>query len=182
MKKEYFILTLIAVAALSRLIPHAPNFTAVGAIALFSGAKLTSDWKAFLIPVAALWLSDLLINNIIYAQYYDSFMFFTGGFIYMASALVLAVAVGRLLLQTPSFIRIAGASLLSSVLFFLISNFGVWISVSSGYPASVTGLLMCYEAAIPFFRNELVATLLYSGVFFGAYYLAIKKNLILQKA
>lgn len=182
MKKEYFILTLIAVAAFSRLIPHAPNFTAVGAIALFSGAKLVSDWKAFLIPVAALWLSDLFINNIVYAQYYDSFMLFTGGFVYMASALFLGVIVGRLLLQTPSFTKVVGASLLSSILFFLISNFGVWISVSSTYPHNAAGLLMCYEAAIPFFRNELVATLMYSGVFFGAYYLAVKKNLILQKA
>ena len=182
MKKEHFILSLIAVAALSRLIPHPANFTAMGAIALFSGSKILKDWKAFLIPVAALWLSDLAINNILYAQYYESFMFFTDGFIYMASALLLAVIIGRFLLQAPSLMKFVGASLGSSVLFFLISNFGVWISVSSPYTANITGLLLCYEAAVPFFRNEFVSTLLFSGVLFGAYELAQRQNLIFARA
>ncbi len=182
MKKEHFVFSLIAIAALSRLIPHPANFTAMGAIALFGGAKLAKDWKAFLIPVAALWLSDLAINNILYAQYYDSFAFFTEGFMYMASALILAVILGRFILQSPSFLKVIGASLGSSVLFFLISNLGVWASATSPYPASIPGLLLCYETAIPFFRNEFLSTLLFSGVLFGAYELALRRNLILAKA
>ncbi len=67
---------LILLAAFSRVIPHMANFSPLGAIGLFGAAYFTRRWQAFLIPIAATWLSDLFINNVIYAQYYPSFTWF----------------------------------------------------------------------------------------------------------
>ena len=182
MSKQRFVLLLILVGALSRLIPHPANFTAVGAIALFAGAQIKSQRFAFLVPVLALWISDLLINNILYASYYDSFVFFTEGFAYMAFAMVLAVMIGEQLLSKFSVGRLFSGSLLSALLFFVITNFGVWLSATSIYPATAEGLLLCYEAAIPFFRNDALGTWVYSGVLFGLYNWVANKSVLPAKA
>ncbi|MCE2495070.1 MAG: hypothetical protein J4F31_00550 [Flavobacteriales bacterium] len=182
MSKQRFVLLLILIGALSRLIPHPANFTALGAIALFAGAKIGKQYLDFLIPVAALWLSDLLVNNILYAAYYDSFIFFTEGFMYMAISMVLSVMVGRLVLSKMTTCRLLSGTLISSVLFFVITNFGVWMATTPGYPQSFQGLMLCYEAAIPFFRNEFLGTLVYSGVFFGLYEWVFRSSLLPAKS
>ncbi len=178
MPKQRFILLLILFAALSRLIPHPPNFTAVGAIALFAGAKLTDQRLAFIIPIAALWLSDLLINNTIYASYYNGFVFLTEGFGYIAAGMILIVIIGQLMLRRMTVKRLLFGTVLASLSFFLITNFGVWSGTHSPYPANFQGLMLCYEAAIPFFRNEFAGTLLYSGVLFGLFEVAMRHRIL----
>ena len=74
------LIAIILLAALSRLIPHIPNFSPIGAISLFGAAFFKQRWKAFLIPVLSIWVSDLFINNIIYSDYYPTFTWFYNGY------------------------------------------------------------------------------------------------------
>jgi hypothetical protein len=148
----------ILVAAVLRLVPHPPNFTPIGAMALFSGAYLGKRGLAFLAPLAALLLSDVVLG------------FYSGMWVtYVAVALI--VLIGRLALSRVSVVRVGVAAVASSVLFFLVSNFGVW-ALSGMYPHDLAGLAACYVAAIPFFQNTLAGDLFYSGLLFGGFALA----------
>lgn len=85
----FVVITLIGLAALSRLLPHPPNFTAVGAMALFGAAYLSPRWLGFAVPFAALWMSDLIINNVVYAAYFDQFVWFYNPSNYIGFGLVM---------------------------------------------------------------------------------------------
>jgi hypothetical protein len=168
-KTAFYIVTgFILFAALSRLLPHAYNFTPLGAIALFGAAYFPKKKWAFIIPLLALWLSDLVLNNMMYASYYDGFTFFTSGFLYIYGAFALIVILGVYLFRKISFSRVLGGALGGSVIFFIVSNFGVWLT-GSLYPMTLEGLLMCYGAAIPFFHYTIAGNLLYCGALFGGY-------------
>jgi Family of unknown function (DUF6580) len=157
---------LIVLAALSRLLPHPPNFAPIAGMGLFGAAYFSKKYYAFLIPFAAYWISDMLLNNIVYTQYYDGFQWMGSLWVYASFALI--VALGFVLLRKVSAERLIGASLGSSVLFFLITNFGAWIS-STIYAKSFSGLMACYVAGIPFFWNTLAGDLFYVTVLFGVY-------------
>jgi hypothetical protein len=156
------LLAAILAAAALRLVPHPPNFTPIGAMALFSGAYLGRRGAiALLAPLGALLLSDLVIG------------FYHGmATVYFSTALV--VLIGWLALQKVSPIRLGGAAIASSVLFFVLTNLGMWLS-SGFYPLTLAGLDACFVAAIPFFRNTLVGDLFYSGVLFGGFALLERK-------
>lgn len=163
---------IILVAALSRLLfVLVPNFSPIGAIALFGAAYFSKKYLAFLIPLAAMWISDLLINNMLYPrmfpEYYDgTFAWGVSWWVYGSFALV--VALGFVLLKQVKFQNVLVASISTAIIFFLITNFGVW---SSGltYPKTASGLIACYGAAIPFFWNTLLSNLLFGAVLFGGY-------------
>src|SRR3954451_1218927 len=130
------ILSAILVAAMLRLVPHPPNFTPIGAMALFSGAYLGRRGVAFVAPLAALLLSDLALG------------FYHGmATVYFSVALI--VAIGWLAIPRITPIRVSAAAIASSVLFFIITNFGMWL-FSGFYPHTFAGLTACYVAAIPF--------------------------------
>jgi hypothetical protein len=167
-KNQILIVSLIIVGALTRLIPHAPNFTAIGAIALFGGAMLKNRWSAFTVPLLALFLSDLIVNNILYPQYFEGFTFFYGGFTAVYLAFLLIVLIGRRFLNISSKTNMIGQSVFSAVLFFLITNFQVWLS-GTLYPKDFSGLLASYIAALPFLGNMIVATTLYLFLIKGVY-------------
>lgn len=172
------IVLFIFFAALSRLLPHPPNVTAVGAVALFGGAYLSSRWVAILIPIAAIWFSDILLNNLVYAAYYDGFVLVTNNFWFTAGAMFLIVIFGRFLLQKVSAIKVIGASIGASAIFFLISNFGVW-ATGIFYTKDITGLLAAYTAGLPFFLNTIAGDLFFCGLLFGSY--ALYQRYLLQK-
>src|SRR5947209_1065633 len=151
---------MILAAAASRLIPHPPNMASITAVALFGGAYLSDKRLAFLVPMAALFLSDLVLGLYSHME-----------IIYGSFALV--VCIGLLLRRKRTPLRVAGAALLSSILFFVITNFGVW-AFGSLYPKTIAGLVTCYVAAIPFFQNTLVGAGLYTAVLFGGFALAEK--------
>ncbi|MEM9889149.1 MAG: DUF6580 family putative transport protein [Bacteroidota bacterium] len=169
---------IIIVAALSRLLfVMIPNFSPIGAIALFGAAYFSKKYLAFLIPLAAMWISDLLINNMIYPrmfpEYYDgNFAWGVSWWVYGAFALV--VVLGFVLFkregirQSINVKNIAVASLLTAIVFFLVTNFGVWAG-GNMYPKTITGLMLCYEAAIPFFWNTLISNFFFSAILFGGY-------------
>jgi hypothetical protein len=168
-KKTFYILSgFILFAALSRLLPHAYNFTPLGAIALFGAAYFKDKKWAFIIPITAFWISDLLLNNLVYSAYYEGFTWFTSGFLYLYGSIAMIAVLGYYLLKKVTIGRVIGGAFGASLIFFIVSNFGVWIS-SPLYPLSAEGLIACYTAAIPFFHNTLGGNLVYSALLFGAY-------------
>lgn len=157
----------IAALVLSRWLPHPPNFTPLVAAALFSGA-LCRDWRlALAIPLAAMLLADLWLG-----------LHGTLAFVYLGMAA--AVALGRGLGSRRQPAWLLGAGTLGAVLFFLISNFGVWLTQEL-YPPTAGGLAACYLAALPFFTNTLVATLLWGALLFaGEHWLSRRENVAMQ--
>jgi len=145
--KYVLILFLIFVGVMSRIYPYAPNFTPMLSIALLSG--FYSKNKFFvLLPIFIMLISDIMIgNHAIVPWVYSSF--------------ILIFALGYLI-KKSSYSNIFIFSILSSVIFFVISNLGVWFT--GGYSYSFNGLIACYTAAIPFFKNTLISTVLYSSV------------------
>lgn len=169
----------IFLVTLSRLAPHALgvthlfNFSPLGGVALFGAAYASRKELAFVLPLLALWISNLLIDNIFYSNYYQSFAWFANWEVYLAISII--VCTGMLVLQKVSAPRVLGASLMASVLFFLVTNFMVWLNYDM-YPKTGMGLLGCYTAAIPFFGNTLVGDLLFSGLLFGGFEWLKKHN------
>lgn len=168
-KKSFFILSVfILLAALSRLLPHPTNFTPIGAIALFGAAYFTDKKWALIVPLAAIWISDILLNNIVYSSFYDGFAWFTSGFLYIFGGFALIVVLGYYLLKKITVGRILTGAIGASVIFYIVSNFGVWVS-SPMYPLTFEGLVACYVAAIPFFHYTLAGNIIYSAALFGAF-------------
>ena len=152
----FTLLTAILAAAALRLVPHPPNFTPIGAMALFSGAYLGRRGAVALVaPLGALFLSDLVLG------------FYRGmPTVYFSVALI--VIIGWMALKRVSPIRVGGAAIASSVLFFVLTNFGTWLS-SGFYPRTLAGLEACYIAAIPFFQNTVAGDLFYAAVLFAGF-------------
>ena len=149
------ILSAIAAAAALRLVPHPPNFAPIAAMALFGGAYLGRQALAFAAPLGALLLSDLMLG------FYPEL-----AFVYLSVAA--AVLIGWTVALRKTVFRVAFAALAASILFFVVTNFGVWL-VMDYYPKTVEGLAACYVAAIPFFQNTLAGDLFYSGLLFGGF-------------
>jgi len=172
-----YIAGIILAAAIFRLVPHWPNFTPVAAIALFGGACLNKRYLAFLIPLTALFISDLILG-------FHAMM----GWVY--AGFIISTCIGLLLKNRITPLAVTGASLLSSVIFFLLTNFGAWIA-SPIYPDTFTGLIECYVAGlaffndgsygISFFMNEILGSLFYNTILFGSLYLVSKRFPALAK-
>jgi hypothetical protein len=152
------LLSAILIAAVLRLVPHPPNFTPIGAMALFSGAYLGRRALAFAAPLGALVLSDAILG-------------FYSGMQFQYLSVVLIVALGWAALSRVTLFRLGAAAVASSILFFTVSNFGVWLA-SGMYPRDASGLAACYVAAIPFFQNTLAGDLFYATLLFGGFRIA----------
>jgi len=152
------LLSAIIIAAGLRLVPHPPNFSPIDAMALFSGAYLGRRALAFVAPLGALLLSDLVLG------------FYHGqATVYFSVALI--VVIGMVALTRRSALRVGTAAIVSSILFFVVTNFGMWL-FSGMYPHTAAGLVDCYVAAIPFFQNTVAGDLFYAAVLFGGFRLA----------
>ncbi len=144
---------LILLIVFSRLIPHPPNFTPVLAVAIFCGALYARPSHTLLVPLLGMIAGDLVLG------FHDSVWA-----VYLAVAL--CVGLGRWMLKPPGVLTTLGAGLSGSALFFLLTNFAVWLQ-GDLYPLTATGLLACYVAAIPFFHHTLLSTLLFGLALFG---------------
>lgn len=154
-------ISIIVIATILRLLPHPPNVAPISAIALFGGVYLNKK-LALLIPLCALFLSDLLLGfykPLLMAFVYGSFL--------------LIGCIGILIRKRKNLSTIVGSSLFCSILFFLITNFGVWLT-GSIYAKNLNGLTESYFMAIPFLRNTVIGDLLYVSLFFLAYEIALK--------
>lgn len=184
---RFSILTaLIVICAFSRIILPIPNFSPLGAIGLFGAAYFTKKWQAFSIPIIATWLSDLLLNNLIYGEYFSEFVWFYPGFYWQYGSYMLITLVGVIIFRKINLQRIIGGAFASTIIFYLISNFGVWAS-GLMYPLTANGLITCYIAGIPYINGTLLGDLFYSGIMFGGFALlqnsipSLKLNFIEQK-
>ncbi len=160
-------IALVFAAALTRLLPHPDNFTPIGAMALFGAAYFNRQALTLSIPFIALFISDLILNNVIYRQYYPEFTLITSWWIYGAFSLVM-LAGWLLLRRSVNPARVILASLASSLIFFLVSNLSTWTETTL-YPKTFAGLLTCYTAGLPFLKNTVMGDLFFSGVLFGTY-------------
>jgi hypothetical protein len=165
--KLLFAAGLIIAAAFTRLIPHYPNFTAVGAIALFGGTYLTNKKLAFIVPFAAMLATDLIIG-----------FHPTMWAVYLSFGLI--VVIGLQIAKNKKVSTIFLGALSSSVIFFVITNFAQWIS-DPFYAKTGAGLAYCYTMAIPFFNYTVLGDMFYVAVLFGVYELAANKVPALQK-
>ena len=148
---------LIVLLIVSRMLPHPSNFTPIGAIGLFIGAYSRQYWQ-WLIPLCALLISDYIIGS----YHIVSMAFVYLGF--FASSVVGLVS----LRNRFAWSRLVSGTFFSALLFFVLSNFGVWLS-GVLYPMTLDGLSSCFIAAIPFFGNTLAGYFLYTIIIFGIY-------------
>ena len=153
--RSLILLGAVFIAAMMRLLPHPPNMAPMAAIALLAGSKSTSRWQSFGLVLGAMFLSDLVIG-------FHS----TLPFVYVAFAIT--ILVGEWLRERKGVASLAGATFGSSLMFFFLTNFGVW-ATQNLYPKSAAGLLACYTAAVPFFSSSLVGDFMYVGIFFGLF-------------
>jgi hypothetical protein len=154
---ERLAIVLILVGVLSRLLPHPPNVTAVVGVSLLAAYAIRHPWNAALVPISVMVISDVALG------WHSSALFTYAG-------MLAATVIGRALLGQLSIVRVGGAALLSSLAFFIISNFGVWVGGYYGY--SLDGLVACYVAAIPFFGYSLIGDLGSTAILFGLFVLA----------
>ena len=162
----WILATLILLAALSRLLPHPPNFSPVEAIALFGGAFFASRALALLVPLLAMLVADAalaLMHGGLYAGWFGS-----GGFWLVYLCIAASVFLGFGLRGRATAGRVLAYCLAGSVLFFLVTNFGAWLG-SPLYPRDGAGLMQAYVAGIPFFRWTVLGTLAYAALLFGGF-------------
>jgi hypothetical protein len=155
---------LAVLAGILRLLPHWPNFTPIGALGIFAGARLRS-WHAFVLPLIVMAVTDLALFGLYRYPPFNPFVY--GSFL-------VSVLLGRLLARTERPWWIAAVSLLASVQFFLVTNFGSWLAFSKEpgpilYAPTAAGLLQSYLAGLPFFGLTLLGDLWYCGLLFGAH-------------
>ncbi|MGQ0658572.1 MAG: DUF6580 family putative transport protein [Chromatiales bacterium] len=148
------VLVLIALAALARLLPHPPNFTPVLAMALFAGSYVPDRRLALALPIAAMLVTDMVLG-------------WHGTVAYVYGALVAVVGLGMWTASRRSVPTVLGAAIAGSLLFFALTNFGVW-ATQTLYPATGAGLLACYVAALPFLHISLLGDVLYTVLLFGS--------------
>ncbi len=152
---------LVLMAASTRLLPHPPNFTPIIAIALFAGAYFRFTKWAWILPLAVMIVSDIGL------WFMHGYELFTLMRLVIYLTLIAIVAIGIPAGKKISAGRVLGGTLAGAVCFFIVTNFAVWL-MGTLYPMSWEGLIACYTAAIPFFRNTLTSTLIYSAAMFGA--------------
>lgn len=140
MKREFIILLFVVFAVLFRVIPHPPNFVPITALALFGASTFKNKWIGLTIPLLAMAVSDLFLG-------------FYSISVYVYLSFFAISLLGRYWKQ----IGIKNV-FLSSLLFFIVTNFGVWLM---GYPKTLEGFIMCYTLAVPFFGYSLMGDLFF---------------------
>ncbi len=156
--KQITIGALIIFAVISRLMPHPFNFTAIGALALFSGSVIANKKLAFILPAVAMLIAD-------------AFLGFHSSMIPVYLCFVIAVWIGIKMIPNVNVLSVTSASVISSLIFFLVTNLPFWYADISLYPLTWQGTMESYTLALPFFANQLAGDLFYSATLFGAYFL-----------
>lgn len=177
---KYVALIIIVSAVAMRLVPHIPNFAPLAAAALFSAAFLPKKYALF-VPLVAAMISDYLL---LYISPFGNPVFnfshiqplsalFNGTTMYVWGSFMICGLLGLLLRNKQSVWRVGGVSVLSSIQFFLITNFGVW--AAGAYSRDWSGLMASYVAGLPFLRWTLLGDLFYAACFFGIYALVTRQ-------
>ena len=174
--KWIVVAALVMVAAFSRLLPHPYNFSPIAGMALLGGAAMGKKAWAFILPIGALFLSDICF------QLFTNIPGFYGwGQLLNYGAFALVVVLGIFALRKINVKNVVLTSLAASVIFFIISNFSVWLFAGgiAPYTYNSAGLMNTFVLGIPFFGNTLIGDLVYSGVLFGVY--SLIQHFVLSK-
>lgn len=173
MKKQDLIVlsSIILVLIAMRSIFNIPNFNPIGAIALMGGILFHKKTTAFLVTIGALFLGDVILG--LSSPIYMDYMFSTT-FLFVYVAFLLMILLGTALKNRASLMTISLGSVVSAILFFLITNAGSWLALN--YDRSLSGLMSAYSAGIPFFRATLVSQLLFSLGIYIIYNLATQRK------
>lgn len=167
---------LVVLAALYRIIPDRPlGFAPQFAIALFAGAVITNRKYAFAIPLLSMFISDALYQVLYMNGLTDIRGFYSGQ--WQNYLLIAAVTALGFLIKRITVVNVLGYSLLAPTVYYLISNFGVWAG-QGGFkrPLTFDGLMMCYADGLPFYKGSLMATIAFSAVLFGSYFLLTRNS------
>jgi hypothetical protein len=162
---------LILAAAISRVLMYPHNFSPMIGMAIFAGAIIKDKKLAFALPLFSMFLSDVMFEVFKIAPGFWGWGQLVG---YGIFALITVIAFS---LKKPTVLKVAGYSIISSVIFFVLSNAAFFIldnPIYHTYTQNFNGFINCYVQAIPFFRTSLAADLVYSAVLFGSYYLLEK--------
>ena len=151
MKTIITFLFISVILALGRLIPHPPNFTPILATAIYTPYIINDKWIAMLIPLSAMFIVDIIIG-------FHPYMLWVYG------AIGLSTLISNWSMRfNKKYIQLGVMAILSSILFFIITNFAVW-AIWDYYPKTIDGLIICYIKAIPFFQNTLLGTIIYTAI------------------
>ena len=157
-RNENFLIGFVLLAVWFRLIPHPPNVAPITALALFSGASFRNKWFSIMFPLIAMVLSDIVLG-------------FSTISLWVYSAFILITMFAWLVKELRW-----TSILISSLIFFIVSNFGVWVL---SYPHTIEGLITCYTIAIPFFGYSILGDMAWSLILFGLYE-TIKQNVFVK--
>jgi len=180
-KQHKYVAAVIVLSAVAmRLVPHIPNFAPLAAGALFAAAYLPKKY-VLIVPLAAVMISDYLLLYINpfgnpalnFSHIQPLSALFHGTTMYVWASFMICGLLGLLLRKKQGAWRVGGVSLLSSIQFFLITNFGVW--AAGAYSRDWSGLMTSYVAGLPFLRWTVLGDLFYAAVFFGIYALVTKQ-------
>ena len=144
---RFLVLGIVAIGIMTRLLPHPPNFTPILSFALLSGVYSKNNLGIF-IPISIMLLSDMILGS-------------HSTIIWVYSSLFVIYLIGYYFINNISFKNVLLGSLVGSFLFFVLTNLGVWFI---GYPKTIEGLIACYVAAIPFYKNTLLSTVIYTSI------------------
>jgi hypothetical protein len=161
MNKNNFIIVMgiLLLAVTSRLIPHPWGVTAIGGASLFCGFYFKNAWLKYSTPLIAMFISDCVLG-------------FHSTMLFVYSAIAITTFIG----SSTTKVKLQGwlfTTILSGFAFFVVTNFGVWVT-GSYYTKNISGLFECYLMAIPFLEKQLIGDLIFSGIFFGAYSLLVR--------
>ncbi|MBK7094361.1 MAG: hypothetical protein IPH57_04605 [Saprospiraceae bacterium] len=180
MKGILIISLYIFLIALSKIIPHQENYSAITGLVIFGGFMFGKKKDFFLITLVAIFVVDVIFNNFIHPEYFPErtgFILFEDYMIWVYLSYVLIIVLSSRFLKKFSYLKLLFTSLGSSIIFFLITNFA-WLYSTQLYPRDFNGLLMSYAAALPFFRTSLISDLFFGFLIFGVYDFIIKRYFI----
>lgn len=170
------LLLMVLVSALYRIMPNRPmGFAPQIAIGLFSGALFVQQKKwAFILPLLSMFISDL-IYQLLYVNGLTAIYGFYDGQ-WLNYLLFAGMTCFGFLIKKHKIGNVLVAALAAPTTYFLVSNFFVWMFSNLGYglnrPRTFSGLLLCYNDGLPFYTNSIMATVIFSAVLFGTYFLA----------
>ena len=147
LKNSFYIIFFVCILALSRIIPHPPNFTPILASAIMAPMLIKDRWFGIAIPIVAMFISDVIIG------------FYSYQFVIYSSILAIALVAP----MRKNYFRLGIMAIGGSVWFFITTNFAEWM-IWDYYPKTIEGLITCYTLAIPFFKNTLISTCLFTGL------------------
>ena len=147
LNRLYYLLVFGIILALSRILPHPPNFTPIIASAIMAPLLIRDRWFGIAIPIFAMLVADIVIGF----HPYQTVIYLT------------LIVIGLVAPMQRNIKWITAMAILGPVLFFLTTNFAVWLAWDY-YPKTIEGLILCYTMAIPFFQNTLISTCLFTGV------------------